>query len=145
MTPQEQVVDAVKARGYWEGYSAYQMLARNLVKMAEELAEATAWVVLEPTAAVGFGATKLEALFTLVGLVARERFDARAPADWYDNDEATPYVAEKTAKELADMQVVLFNAAQAFGEWRGEPFDVVQAALDKSRADVARGVRQGQP
>jgi hypothetical protein len=42
---------------------------------------------------------------------------------------------EQARKELADMQVVIFVAAQVLG------FDVLQAALDKSNSDIARGVR----
>ena len=42
---------------------------------------------------------------------------------------------DKLRAELADMLVVLFAAAQALD------FDIVQAAIDKSSADVPRGVR----
>jgi hypothetical protein len=142
VSAQEQVAAAVAARGYRDPYTAYQFLARNIVKMAEELAEAANWLILDPVEP-DFGQSKdtMEAMFGLVGALARTRFDVKEGALWYDASRPTAYACEKIAKELADMQVVLFNAAQAFGQVRGEPFDVVQSALDKATADVTRGVR----
>ena len=63
------------------------------------------------------------------GRCAREDFDRKVLWDTVAINEVP------LRSELADMLVVLFTAAQALD------FDVVQAAIDKSSADVARGVR----
>ena len=84
----------------------------------------------------GLAAQLLPAEIRNAGASARWLFDSEEK--WVDQDVPEP---EALAKELADLQVVLFCAAAALGELTGEPFDVVQAAREKATADVARGVR----
>lgn len=120
MNAQEMVAANVAARGYRDGWTAEQFVARQLCKMTEELAEAVfntdcrgEWIKF----------------LAFAGDYARIEFDEREA--W--SNVAT--VGPDIRSELADMQVVLFAAAAALD------FDVVQAAIDKSGADVARGVR----
>ena len=129
VTIQEQVAQAVAARGYREGWTAEQFLTRQLLKLVEESGEASSWV--QDDAAGFFQA--LAASFN-----AKRAFDSgvsyRMVRDFIPR-------WREFAKELADIQVVLMCAAQALSEMTGEPFDVAQAALDKATADVGRGRR----
>ena len=123
MNAQEIVAANVAARGYRDGWTAEQFVARQLAKMTEELGDAgktiygtdCAWWLGQLGVAGGRG---------------RAMFDS--PHAWESILISDP---DALRSELADMLVVLFTAAQALD------FDVVQAAIDKSSADVARGVR----
>ena len=128
MKEQNEVYEAVVARGYREGWRVDLFLARQVVKLVEEVAEAGALVAWLPN--------YFRAEIRNAGASARWLFDSEEK--WVDQDVPEP---EALAKELADLQVVLFCAAAALGELTGEPFDVVQAAREKATADVARGVR----
>lgn len=126
MNAQEIVAANVAARGYRDGWAAEQFVARQLCKLTEELGESLdqiggldAWADTQWLTA-GYDA----------GLAARGFFDDES--GW-----GGVYLENPAAirSELADMLVVILAAAQALD------FDVVQAAIDKSAADVARGVR----
>ena len=123
MNAQEIVAANVAARGYRDGWTAEQFVARQLCKMMEELGEAL-WYI--------HGIDRLDFAADLpdVGEAARIAFDDKEA--WNKARIAKP---DALRAELADMLVVLFAAAAALD------FDVVQAAIDKSSADVARGVR----
>ena len=123
MNAQEIVAANVAARGYRDGWTAEQFVARQLCKMTEELGEAL-WYI--------HGIDRLDFAADLpdVGEAARIAFDDKEA--WNKARIAKP---DALRAELADMLVVLFAAAAALD------FDVVQAAIDKSSADVARGVR----
>jgi len=121
---QEIVAANVAARGYRDGWTVEQFVARQLAKLTEELAEATA-CVSDP----GWRHLWRDMLFE-AGAYVREDFDR--PMLW---DTITVRDPGTLRAELADMQVVIFAAAEALG------LDVVQAAIDKSAADVVRGVR----
>lgn len=126
MNAQTIVAANVAARGYRDGWTAEQFVARQLAKLTEELAEgATGALVTNPGCLPSWLAVLSDA-----GILARKAFDRRDV--WRDIPLVNP---DALRSELADMQVVLFAAAAALD------FDVVQAAIDKSSADVARGVR----
>ena len=72
--------------------------------------------------------------------MARKLFDDDSLIEWGFVDRWPPAV-EEAKDELADLQVVVFALADALAESSGEDFDVIQAALDKARGDVERGVR----
>lgn len=103
-------------------------MARQLCKMTEELGEAAkeSIVGLRLSRNVLWWLDKLDD----AGRRARIAFDTQE--DW---SGAELVDSDILCSELADMLVVLFAAAAALD------FDVVQAAIDKSSADVARGVR----
>lgn len=127
MNAQEIVAANVAARGYKNGWTDEQFAARQLAKAVEELAEAANHVI----GPAHFHATHywLNDLKD-AGIAARIQFDQ--PLHWRDigiDDIA------KLRRELADVQVVLLAAAQALD------FDIIQAAIHKSGADVERGVR----
>jgi NTP pyrophosphatase (non-canonical NTP hydrolase) len=127
MNAQEIVAANVAARGYRDGWTAEQFVARQLAKLTEEIGEAVEQV--HP----GEAPSALYRWFDHAGdayKAARRVFDT--PDLWRKT-----YIIDPNAvrSELADMLVVLFAAAQALD------FDAVQAAIDKSSADVARGVR----
>lgn len=125
MNAQEIVSANVAARGYRDGWTAEQFVARQLCKMTEELDEAVKHLRKNDRQVFSF-AWEL----AVAGPMARRKFDDREA--W---DTVTLHDPDALRSELADMQVVLFAAASAL------EFDVVQAAIDKSSQDVARGVR----
>ncbi len=129
MNDQNDVYNAVVARGYREGWSADQFLARQIAKLAEELGESSFHI-----ASMDF-----QRWVTEVHNAGRAARFAFAQPDYWD--QAAIVHPDGLARELADLQVVLFCAAAALGEVMGEPFDLVQAARDKALADVKRGVR----
>ena len=122
---QKMVSDAVAARGYMDGWSNEQFIARQLTKLIEETAEAEDWVHgIEPW---------FHADLATVGRRARSAFDDVSAWDWVEIDDSE---REYLCKEVADIQVVLFSLADALG------MDVVTAAVAKSAEDVERGVRK---
>ena len=127
MTTQETVADLVSERGYREGWTPAQFIARQVAKLAEELAELACHVRM-PVA--------LTRSIALLGLVARKCFDDESI--W---PKSTSCAVWPTQEELADIQVVVFCIAEALGEASNKPFDVSEAALEKARADAIRGVR----
>lgn len=127
MNAQEIVAANVAARGYRDGWTAEQFVARQFCKLTEELGEAVEQVY------PGEAPSPLYKWFDGADdahKAARRAFDT--PEWWRRTHIIDP---EMVRSELADMLVVLLAAAQALD------FDVVQAAIDKSSADVARGVR----
>ena len=127
MNAQTIVAANVAARGYMAGWTREQFVARQLCKMTEELAEAARQITPSTYEHRRLG-DWLEALQD-AGIAARLAFDERS--EW----TGLIHISRLAPSELADMQVVLFAAAQALD------FDIVQAAIDKSSQDVARGVR----
>lgn len=127
MNAQEIVAANVAARGYRDGWTAEQFVARQLAKLTEELSEVVCDVAFPSSNTRG---VDWRVSVSMAGLSGRWLFDDR-PA-WENISLDDP---DAIRAELADMQVVLFAAAQALD------FDIAQAAIDKSSADVARGVR----
>ena len=131
MTPQRRVFAAVQARGYTDGWTEAQFVARQVSKLVEELAE-----VAHEVPAVG--ATILIKLAD-VAEMAREEFDEKdawTPPVWPAFAERLwPDRRAAIASELADLQVVLFAAAERMG------VDIVALAVEKAEADVKRGVQ----
>jgi NTP pyrophosphatase (non-canonical NTP hydrolase) len=126
MNAQEIVAANVAARGYRDGWTAEQFVARQLAKLTEELGEALDQIGgIDKWADMNWLTAGYDA-----GLAARQLFDDKRGwgGVYLDN-------ADALRAELADMQVVLFAAAQTL------EFDIAQAAIDKSGADVERGVR----
>ncbi|MBK8113228.1 MAG: hypothetical protein IPK44_01265 [Candidatus Accumulibacter sp.] len=120
MNAQEIVAANVAARGYRDGWTAEQFVARQLCKLQEETGEAVGCLTTSK-----YWAGHSEDAGESAAKAFRDRDAWLAPMVDFS----------KLRSELADVLVVLFAAAQALD------FDVVQAAIDKSSADVARGVR----
>jgi len=126
MNPQSSVANAVARRGYRNGWSNDQFAARQIAKLAEELAE-LAWFVRQRTK--DYDRSPLYRKIAEAGKVGRWEFDN----GYWDNVSVN---VEAAAAELADVQVVIFCLADALG------VDVVQMAVDKAAADIERGVRE---
>ena len=126
MNAQEIIAANVAARGYRDGWTTAEFVVRQFCKLTEELDEAVGNVGLPRS----FSGVEWRVKLKEAGANARDAFDERG--SWIG-----VYLGNYSAiqAELADMLVVLFAAAQALD------FDVVQAAIDKSAQDVARGVR----
>lgn len=125
MNAQQVVAANVAARGYRDGWTMEQFVARQIAKATEELNEAANHIVTSRVRAHGW-LTDL----SFAGEYAREAFDDKRR--WLN---VSIEHSDALCSELADLAVVLFTVAEALD------FDVIQAAIDKSSADVARGVR----
>lgn len=131
------VFENIQKRGYVDGYDPAVLLRRQVCKLIEELAEVEQH---SPLSGVG------DDLQT-VGQKARELFDNKQEWEWVRlYAKVTDSQAAGLAKELADMQVVLFVAAECLanimGEGpNGERYSVLAAAFSKSIGDIKRGVR----
>lgn len=121
MNAQQTIAANVAARGYRDGWTAEQFVARQLCKLTEELAEAVYHTDCTHTWTRDLW---------FAGANARKAFDG----PYWDR---VGTIGPAIQFELADMLVVLLTAAEAL------EFDVIQAAIDKSAADVSRGVRNG--
>lgn len=131
---QAEVSTAVAERGYHDGWTEEQFLARQLAKLLEELAEMAAHLHLDP-------GQELRDILQEAGQLARALFDD--PAVW--RLSGTIHGArsvEELKNELADVQVVVYCMAESLVRLSGEPYDVVQAARMKGWADRERGVRK---
>ena len=128
---QAQVADCITRRGYREGWTAEQFLARQLAKMMEELGEAASNCRL-PDDYIGASAWEI----AIAAGSARADFDDKTL--WQCSGAKDPDALES---ELADMQVVLFAMADALAQIKGKPVDIVELAVDKARQDIGRGVR----
>jgi NTP pyrophosphatase (non-canonical NTP hydrolase) len=125
VSTQANIVSAVARRGYLDGWSSEELLARQVVKLAEELGELAVSIASDDPRL----AFLLHQIST-VGGMARVVFQDRSCFVGADLDSAA------AASELADCAVVLAVAAHALNE----P-DVMYTAMLKAQADVARGVR----
>jgi hypothetical protein len=111
----------VDARGYLAGWDSDQLVARQMAKMIEELAEACEQLRLPRGLA--------EAIYD-TGALARQYFDT--PEAW---DGAGVADVDRFLAELADVAVVLAVAAATING------NVLSDALAKSARDAGRGVR----
>ena len=127
-TDQQKVYTQTVLRGYREGWTPEQFLARQISKLAEELAEVVYCVR-------GLD-TNLALAILHAGSIARTQFDDKEY--WQDNIE----IKDGIESEIADCQVVVFNMAESLTEITGQMFDVSEAAVEKSSADKERGVRK---
>jgi len=131
-TAQQRVVTSVCNRGYLDGWTPAQLIARQICKLQEELSELSECVTPSPYLegeAFHFHIQK-------TGVFARQLFDTRE--EW--GYEPTADV-DALKKEAADLQVVLFCLAASIEELTRQPFDIVAAAVEKATSDEARGVR----
>ena len=139
MNAQKQVYENVAARGYMEGYSDQELAARQIAKLAEELGEAAAHFFGLPDIGIKATIPTVGELISFVGDICGYVFDR---TDQWKGCGVLPSEIENLKSELADIQVVLFCLSQSVARMTGEPFDVVQAALDKGKGDIERGVRK---
>ena len=125
---QRGIVAFVADRGYLDGYTVEQRIARQLVKALEETCEALQCV----------GTLEDSALYDLLVDAARVGQFARAVFDVPSLFDGATVDVPTLIAELPDMVVPLAVLADAVGV-----HDMMAAGLDKARADVARGVRNG--
>lgn len=126
---QEAIFEALVARRYTAGLTAEQLTARQVAKMLEEVCELAQHVE-------GFSG-QTDILIDALRCRARTEFDDLAR--WQNYGRVRSFGGIKA--ELPDVGVTLANTAEAL-TWADEyAFDVMQAAVDKATADVARGVR----
>ncbi len=127
MSAQGQTVASVARRGYLDGWTDGELLARQVVKLAEELAELAECIDGDDPVLADF-----------LRIVRRLNKPARRLFDQPDAFIGAECLNTKQARsELTDCAVVLAVAAHALGI----P-DVMFAASVKARQDVTRGVRQ---
>lgn len=128
---QWRIFNAVRLRGYLNGWSPSQFLARQAAKMAEELGEAS----------VEMSSYLPVALFTTIQAAADEgkyHFDHEKWKEGYWDQENL----ERLWNEISDMQVVLVCMAMAANALLDDQRDLLKAALLKAAGDIPRGVRR---
>lgn len=127
------VASLVDERGYHDGWTPEQFAARQVAKLQEELAElADAFFLPDDEGAY------LQTMMSKTGTIARETFKR---GNWH---QAQPIRIDEAIDELADLQVVIFVLAEELARLAGRPVNVIRAAMDKSEADVKRGVTKGE-
>jgi len=126
MNAQQIIAQAIIDRGYRDGHTPHQFAAHHFAKLVEEVGELNEAVVHQ---------AHVRTEVYMAAKMCRIEFDRW---DW-----TRGYVVdiELAKAELADVVVTALSMAQAIADITGEPFDVVQAAVDKATADVKRGVR----
>jgi len=122
---QSEIAANVAARGYREGWTDEQYAARQVCKLGEELGELTWWVTWNCIRPYWHGTAQTLRDECKIDFDETEQFWANVAINSPD----------QAAAEAADMLVVLYNLADALG------VDLNALALEKSRADVERGVR----
>lgn len=139
---QKDIYEAVQKRGYVDPYSHETFIARQIVKLAEEVGE------LFENLDVDLSATQemqgLQGAVEAVRVLARTVFsdpDAWKPGSGIGLLDVRPVGLKYVRKEAADAAVVLACLAEAIDRLDVQPFDLEQAALEKATADVERGVR----
>jgi hypothetical protein len=135
LSAQKQIAANTAARGYRDGWTAEQFAARQVCKLVEELGELCASTYLPR-----FGWHPFENEVIKIGEWAKHLFDDGTA--WDDKPaDGVGINSDEAKSELVDIVVVALNLAETLAEITGEPFDVVAAALKKSKADIGRGVR----
>lgn len=129
VSAQHDIASAVEARGYFNGYTDKQLFARQVCKMLEEAAELAECVQLPGN---------VSAAAYIMGMEARRAFDDKGAWD-YEPDIDAP----RAMKEDADVTVTACCGGELLSRITGQPFDVVEAAVEKAVSDVKRGVRNG--
>lgn len=126
MDAQQQVAQNTADR---DGWTVERFAARQVCKLVEKLGELSACVRWSTPQ------------FDLQSKLNNATWIAHAALDsgFCDWEKAGMFDAEHAKSELAGIQVAVFNLAAALAEITGEPFDVVQAAVEKSAANVERG------
>jgi len=130
---QEAIVGFVAARGYRAGYTGAEFAVRQALKLAEETTEVVA----------AFGAAlpaEVREAADVLGKAARRYFDAGFPHG-YSAAAPTDDNLRAALAEADDVMVVLACLAEGAGDAVGERHDLMEGALAKARADVARGRR----
>ncbi|GAF76757.1 unnamed protein product, partial [marine sediment metagenome] len=125
MTPQDAVVDCVDKRGYRKGWTDEEFLARQLVKLLEELGELAECMILPQN---------VRNLLLPAAAEAKTLFDNKEI--WKGSKWRSDGDKLNAVKEIADMQVVLFCAADAM------QVDSSAQAASKAKKDVERGTRK---
>ena len=128
---QEQIVEAVRKRGYLKGWTNEQLAARQAMKLIEEVQELSmcAGKIGDMGGSTWEEQNIAHKKLWNAGEAARIVFDS--------GDCGTLESTDSAKKELYDIIVVCSVLAHALGV-----DDMMQGALDKATADVKRGVRK---
>lgn len=125
---QQTIYQAVKDRGYTDGYRPEELAGRQVLKSLEELCEAYDHLYpLMSTNGQQDDFLDLRDKLVKVRELARRLFDSRVLVGVWQPGEFK--------LELADIAIPLFVAAEALG------VDLLALSVEKSTADVKRGVR----
>lgn len=150
MNEQNQVASAIKARGYTSKEPTAHAVKAALKMMEEAMDVLIALDVVT--------ADDTEVLESYLYHARSPRTQMKALKNWFgerfdrtvrQGDDYKPLLTgsqrRKLANELADVQVTVFDLADAIQDLTGTPYDVVAEAVAKATADVQRGVRTAAP
>ncbi len=126
---QDQIVEAVRSRGYLEGWTNEQLAARQAMKLFEEVAELS-----ECSGGLPVDPKQCGNMMRVIDDMGR--WDEKVRAAFDGGDCGTIFITDAAKRELFDIIVVCSVLAHALGV-----DDMMQGALDKARADIERGVR----
>lgn len=127
---QYRVFEAVNKRGYLNGWTANQFLARQVAKLMEELGEMAAEMGYELP-------EELQTRLQYAADEAKYQFDHGRWMDGIFEEERLLRIW----KELTDIQVVVFCIATTVNYLLHEFRDVTDEAVEKAEKDIRRGVR----
>lgn len=130
---QHLVASEINRRGYRDGWTERQFIARQIVKLLEEASE-----LLHGFGSINTKDDSLQFAADRVGQAARAMFDDKDSWSYLYN---RPDWLEKIRAEAADCAVVLMSLAEAVNRIDPAGYDLLLAALEKAQADVKRGVR----
>jgi NTP pyrophosphatase (non-canonical NTP hydrolase) len=128
MNTQQQVFQAVKARGYLDGWNESQFAARQIAKLTEELGELALLFQFD-------GYTCWPRLLRQAAREARVAFDDDFEG-WLNSGVDLETDLSRFIEEAADVLIPLLCLAEVL------QFDLLEAARVKALADVPRGVRE---
>jgi hypothetical protein len=142
ITMQKQIVENVKARGYWEGLPAWAIACRQMPKLVEEVCE-----IAEPVDDA-FSGSFSQRLLSIHGTARSEFRDMegwQALVENLDPEWLARIDWQKMLEEAFDAQVVLCNFVAAIMEHTNgdadQDCDLMLGALRKSEADISRGTK----
>lgn len=130
MQPQEKVYNAVVERGYHGGLTEQEFAVKQVAKLGEEFGELTDFVK-----------TVIDSPPWWTYHIRMMAQDCRLAFDKMGNWRNVKIDAGNSAAELADVAVVVLLLSETISRITGQPFDVIQAAVEKAEKDVERGVR----
>jgi len=130
MQPQEKIYNAVVERGYHEGLSEQEFAAKQVAKLGEKFGELAEFV-----------ASRTWNQPWWIYHIRNMSRDCRRAFDCITEWSGMTIDVNGIRAELADVAVVVLLMSETISHITGQPFDVIQAAVEKAEKDVERGVR----
>ena len=134
--PQTKVVEAVAARGYFDGWTPIQLFGRQVAKMLEELSELARLMNIQVMDSGNYALQDFALDVNIIGRRAKVLFND--PNKWNNVSliDTESDIFERMRHEAADMQVDLFCIAEAIERISVSTFDLIGAAVEIAEAEM---------